>query len=40
VETASEQKQALDWQLIGDYLKIFHLEARLTELKGWYGTAG
>ena len=37
LETAGEQGAVIDWQLLADYLEIFHLEARLPELKGYYG---
>ncbi len=37
VEASREQNRALDWELIGDYLRIFHLEARLPELRKYHG---
>lgn len=38
LEAAGEQGRPVDWPLIADYLAIFHLEARLGELKGYHGT--
>lgn len=38
LEAAGEQKQVIDWELLGDYLALFQLESKLPELKGWYGT--
>jgi len=37
LEAASAQGGQIDWELIADYLEIFHLEAMLTELKDWHG---
>lgn len=37
LEAAREQGTAIDWTLVTDYLKIFGLEARLAELKGYHG---
>lgn len=37
LEAAGEQKAAIDWPLLTDYLEIFHLEAKLPELKDYYG---
>ena len=37
LEAAKEQGTAIDWTLVTDYLKIFGLEARLAELKGYHG---
>jgi len=38
LEGAGQQGTAIDWLLLTDYLEIFHLKARLSELKGYYGT--
>jgi hypothetical protein len=38
VRTARELGAPLDWKLVGDYLDLFHLENRLTELKKLHGT--
>ena len=37
LEAAGEQVREIDWSLLTDYLEIFHLAARLPELKGYYG---
>ena len=37
LEAAGEQGSSIDWSLIADYLAIFHLEARLDELKRYHG---
>ena len=37
LEAAGEQKREIDWELLGDYLSLFQLESKLTELKEWYG---
>lgn len=34
VRAAREQGTALDWELVADYLRIFQLEGRLSELRG------
>ena len=39
LEAAAEQGSALDWELVADYLRIFHLEDRLPALKQWHGHA-
>jgi len=36
---AREQRVALDWELLEDYLRLFHFEARLPELKSIHGTS-
>lgn len=38
LESAREQRREINWGLIGDYLEIFRLGAKLAELKGYYGT--
>ena len=38
LEAEGEQKRAVDWELLGDYLALFQLESKLAELKEWYGT--
>lgn len=35
--TAKERGASLDWDLLGDYLDIFKMSDRLTELKSLYG---
>jgi predicted nucleotidyltransferase len=37
LEAAKEQGRLIDWGLLEDYLEIFKLEAKLAELKVWYG---
>jgi hypothetical protein len=39
VSAAREQGRALDWELLGDYLRLFHLEGKLAELKSLHGSA-
>lgn len=39
LEAAGQQARELDWELLTDYLAIFQLEAKLAELKEWYGKA-
>lgn len=39
LEASREQRLAVDWELIADYLRLFHLENRLPELKEWHGHA-
>ena len=39
LEAAAQQEEALDWELIVDYLRIFGQEDRLMTLKEWYGQA-
>lgn len=34
VDSARECGRAMDWELVADYLAVFHLEAKLPELKG------
>lgn len=36
---AREQRVAVDWELLEDYLRLFGLEARLPELKSIHGTS-
>lgn len=38
VSAAREQRAALDWQLLEDYLRLFHFEGKLPDLKSIYGT--
>lgn len=38
LSAAREQRIGLDWALLGDYLRLFHFEAKLTELKSIHGT--
>ncbi len=40
LRTAREQGTTLDWALIGDYLSLFHLEAKVPELKARYEKNG
>jgi hypothetical protein len=35
---AGRQRHAIDWPLLEDYLRLFHLEAKLPELKSAYGS--
>ena len=37
LETAGEQAEAVDWELLHDYLGIFKLEDKLHTLQSWYG---
>ncbi len=39
LETAAEQKQSIDWELLQEYLKIFNLGAKLETLKQCYDQA-
>jgi predicted nucleotidyltransferase len=39
LEAAAEQKQSIDWELLGDYFNLFKLNTKLDTLKEWYGTA-
>lgn len=39
LETSSETHQPIDWQLLKEYLALFGLEAKLKNLKEWYGTS-
>lgn len=39
VESARAQSLRLDWELLADYLRLFQLEDKLTELKSFYGPA-
>jgi len=36
LETCSETGQAIDWQLLQEYLDLFHLGDKLAELKDWH----
>ncbi len=36
LETAGENRDAVDWELVAQYLDIFRLSAKLPELKGYY----
>jgi predicted nucleotidyltransferase len=38
LENAAEIEQPIDWELLEDYLNLFKLGEKLTELKSWYGT--
>lgn len=37
VAAAGRERQAFDWELVADYLRLFGLEDRLPELKSTYG---
>lgn len=37
--TARDQRRALDWELLEDYLRLFHFEAKLPELKAIHGAS-
>jgi hypothetical protein len=37
VAAAREQRLALDWELLEDYLRLFHFEDKLTDLKSLHG---
>lgn len=39
IERCADTGNQPNWDLIADYLEIFHLEYKLTEMKEWYGTA-
>lgn len=39
LEAAGQQKVVIDWELVAEYLRIFHLEGKLTELKEYHGHA-
>jgi len=39
LESAREQQRALDWELLEDYLRLFHFEAKLPQLKSIHGQA-
>ncbi len=39
LEAAGQQGTRIDWALVTEYLRIFHLEAKLTELKEIHGHA-
>lgn len=39
LHAAGEQRITLDWELLEDYLRLFHLEAKLPELKSLHGPA-
>ena len=36
LRTAGEQRVTLDWELVADYLQIFRLGEKVSELKKWY----
>lgn len=36
---AGERRVEIDWQLLGDYLRLFHFEGKLADLKAIHGTA-
>ena len=38
IEHCAAMGKQPNWDLIADYLEIFHLESKLTEMKEWYGT--
>jgi hypothetical protein len=38
LSTSREQRLALDWELLEDYLRLFHFEDKLAELKSIHGT--
>ncbi len=37
LEAAGQQGVAINWELVAEYLRIFRLEAKLTELKEYHG---
>jgi predicted nucleotidyltransferase len=37
LQAAREERIVLDWELLKDYLCLFHLEGRLPEMRGIYG---
>lgn len=37
IAAAREERLTLDWELLEDYLRLFHFEDKLTELKSLYG---
>lgn len=39
LSAAREQNVPLDWELLEDYLRLFHFEGKLPELKSIYGSA-
>jgi hypothetical protein len=39
IEWRGRAGKPLDWELIGDYLEIFNLEAELASMREWYGEA-
>lgn len=39
LSAAQEQRLTLDWELLEDYLRLFHFEAKLPELKAIHGAA-
>jgi hypothetical protein len=36
IEHCASTRKPLNWELIADYLKIFHLEGRLGEIRKWH----
>lgn len=38
IEYSGQGKQAVDWDLIGDYLDLFQKGNKLEEMKNWYGS--
>lgn len=38
IAAAHDQQRVVDWELLEDYLRLFHFEAKLPELKALYGT--
>ena len=39
LEAAGTQRVTVDWELLEDYLQLFNLGAKLSELKAIYGAA-
>jgi len=39
LETSAERQQAIDWELLDDYLGLFGLNNKLTTLQNWYGAS-
>jgi len=37
LETAAEQRQRVDWELIESYLELFDIKEKLNAVRGWYG---
>jgi hypothetical protein len=39
LQAARDQSQKVDWELVTEYLQIFHLESKLSELNRIHGQA-
>jgi len=39
VQAAGQRGEAIDWELIADYLAIFEQSERIDEIRNWYGEA-